>query len=172
MKSVPCLLCFLTATLPLVVGGCASQDGTRADMTKAEATVPAQAATAPQPAAATPQAARSAPQLPAPSVLETQAGIQVTQVGLTAQGGLVDVRFKVLDAAKARALLSKPDNVPMLMAGDKPPLMPPHHALKGARFSKGQVFFILYPNVRRAVEAGTPVTVAMGPVRLGPVTAQ
>ena len=91
---------------------------------------------------------------------------------MTAQGGLVDVRFKVLDAAKARALLANPDNVPVLIAGDKPPLMAPHHALKGARFSKGQVFFILYPNVRRAVEAGTPVTVAMGPVRLGPVTAQ
>ena len=40
----------------------------------------------------------------------------------------------------------------MLIAGDKPPLMAPHNALRGARFGKGQVFYILYPNVRGAIQ--------------------
>ena len=101
-----------------------------------------------------------------------QAGIQIAQVGLTAQGGMVDVRFKVLDAAKAKALLGNPANAPMLIAGGQPPLHPPHHALKGARFAPGQVFYILYPNARGAVQPGVEVTVAMGDARLGPVKAQ
>jgi hypothetical protein len=123
-------------------------------------------------ASAQPSKAAAAHTLPAPSALETQTGIQVAHVGLTAQGGLVDARFKVLDADKARKLLANPANAPVLIAGDTAPLMAPHNALKGARFSKGQIFYILYPNVRGAVKAGEPVTVAMGPVRLGPVKAQ
>ena len=110
--------------------------------------------------------------LPAPTALESQAGIQIAQVGLTAQGGMVDVRFKVLDAAKAKALLGNPANAPMLIAGNAPPLHPPHHALKGARFAAGQVFYILYPNARGAVRPGVEVTVAMGDARLGPIKAQ
>jgi len=107
-----------------------------------------------------------------PTPEETEAGIQIAHIASTASGGLVDARFKVLDPAKAAALLSKPANEPMLMAGDKPPLMAPHHALKGSRFMKDQVFIILYPNTRGAVQPGTDVTVALGDLRLGPVTAQ
>jgi len=164
MNKVPCRLALVTALPLLVLGGCASHDGIGAAATTPASTPPV--------AAATPQAAAQPHALPAPTALETLTGLQVAQVGLTAQGGLVDVRFKVLDAAKVRALLGDPANVPTLITGDKPPLMAPHHALKGARFSTGQVFYILYPNVRGAVHPGAPVTVAMGPVHLGPVTAQ
>lgn len=104
--------------------------------------------------------------------MESQVGIQIAHVGLTASGGLVDLRFKVLDAAKARALLGNPANVPMLIAGDMPPLMPPHKALHGARYGQGQVVYVLYPNLRGAIKPGVAVTVAMGDARLGPVTAQ
>jgi len=111
-------------------------------------------------------------QLPSPSALESQYGIQITQVGLTASGGLVDVRFKILDPVKARTLLSNHGNLPKLVVGDKPPLMPPHNALHGAKFGQGQILYILYPNLRNAVTHGAEVTVAMGEARLGPVTAQ
>ncbi len=175
MKNTCYRVALLTAMLPLVVAGCATQ-GVRnvdsAEAAKPEASAPRVAAAAPQPAAAAPHAVKPMQALPPPSALETQHGIQIAQVGLTAAGGLVDVRFKVLDAAKARALLGNPANAPMLIAGDNPPLMPPHHALKGAKFGNGQVFYILYPNVRSAIKPGVEVTVAMGDVRLGPVTVQ
>lgn len=109
---------------------------------------------------------------PAPTALEVQTGVQIAQIGVAAQGGLVDVRLKVLDAAKAKALFGNPANSPMLIAGDQPPLHPPHHALKGARFAAGQVFYILYPNSRGAVKPGVDVMVAIGTTRLGPVKAQ
>jgi hypothetical protein len=119
-----------------------------------------------------PHVAHSVQPLPAPNTLEAQAGLQITHVGLTASGGLVDLRLKVLDASKARVLLGNAASAPMLIAGDLPPLMPPHKALHGARYSQGQVVYILYPNLRGAVKAGAKVTVALGDLRLGPVTAQ
>ena len=172
MKYASHMVAVATALLPLVVGGCASQVAAPADVAKAGATVPAAAAATRLPSAAASHAAHSAPQLQPPNAMESESGIQITRVGLTASGGLVDVRFKVLDPAKARALLGNPANAPMLIANDNPPVMPPHHALEGARFAKDQVFYILYPNVRGAVQTGAPVMVAVGPVRLGPVTAQ
>ncbi|MEP7294955.1 MAG: hypothetical protein ABI702_02120 [Burkholderiales bacterium] len=152
----------LAVWLPLLAVGCANQGG-------------AATTGASRPAAMSVAAGAPAPvahPLPAPSELEKQYGLQIAHVGLTAAGGLVDVRFKVLDAAKAKALLGNAANAPMLIAGDRPPLMAPHHALHGARFSNGQMFYILYPNTRSAIQPGVEVTVAMGPARLGPVTAQ
>ena len=103
---------------------------------------------------------------------ESEFGVQIAHIATTASGGLVDARFKVLDAAKVTTMLADPANMPMLIVGDKPPLMAPHHALKGARYAAGAVFFILYPNTRNAIQAGTEVMVAFGAARLGPVTAQ
>lgn len=160
MKNICYRVGLLAALLPLV--GCAAQGlqaGARAEAAKPLAPV-------------APQTDRVKVELPPPSALETQHGIQITHIGLTASGGLVDCRFKVLDAVKAKALLGNPANAPMLVADDKPPLMAPHNALRGARFSPGQVVYILYPNLRSAIKPGTQVTVAIGEARLGPVTAQ
>ena len=146
--------------LPLMVGGCATQ-GTQIGASVAPL----------NPVASTPLTPKPAPQIPPPGALEMHYGIQVTQISLTASGGLVDVRFKILDAAKARALLGNAAQTPVLIAGDNPPLMAPHNALRGARFGQGQVFYILYPNLRSAIKPGGEVTVAMGEARLGPVIA-
>ncbi len=69
-------------------------------------------------------------------------------------------------------LLGNAANAPMLIAGNEPPLHAPGHALHGAKFGDGAVYFILYPNARNAIKPGTEVVVAMGDVRLGPVKVQ
>jgi len=163
----------LSVLLSLLSAGCATQN-LQADSAKPTASPQvAKASTpAPQPAAVAPQAVAASQPLAAPTALETQTGMQIVHVGVTAQGGLVDVRFKVLDAAKVKALMGNPANVPMLIAGDMPPLMPPHKALHGARFGQGQVVYILYPNLRRSIKTGGEVTVAVGDVRLGPLAVQ
>jgi hypothetical protein len=153
--------------LPLIVAGCATQSST-VGTTSAAATV----VSAAPPVAPPTHAARPVATLPSPSALELQSGIQVAQIATTASGGLVDARFKVLDASRASATLADPAKMPMLIVGDKPPLMAPQHAMKTARFAQGQILMLLYPNVRGAVQPGTEVTVAMGASRLGPVTAQ
>ncbi len=169
------------AALALVAGclaslglaGCATQQAALATAPAAPAARVAVAApaSAPGPAAAA-HASQPAPALPEPSALEVEAGIQIAHIGVTASGGLVDARFRVLDPSKANILLGNAANMPTLIAGDLPPLMAPHHSLKGGRYAKDQVVIILYPNTRQAVQPGTAVSVAFGPVRIGPVTAQ
>jgi hypothetical protein len=163
---------WLAAALVLWLGSWAvhsaaavAEVATKAGDGSVKAATTAMSAAAPASAPAHPPA-----QLPPPSALESQYGIQIAQVGLAASGGLVDVRFRVLDAVKVKALLDNPANAPLLISGDKPPLQPPHHALRGARYAKGQVFYILYPNVRSLIQPGVEVTVAMGEARLGPHT--
>ena len=180
MRTDFCKRALLSVLLPLAVGGCAIQGGSTTGVATptastpqlAASTQPTTSAVAQTPNTSQQQAAKENPRLPAPSALEKQYGIQITQIGLTASDGLVDVRFKILDAAKARKVLGDAANAPMLIAGNNPPLTPPHHALHGAKFGDGHVFFILYPNVRSAIKHGAEVTVAMGDVRLGPVTVQ
>jgi hypothetical protein len=157
MRNVGFKIGLASALLSLILSGCATTGACKG---------------APQPAPAAAHAAKPVVTLPPPTALETEAGIQIAHIAATAAGGLVDARFKVLDAAKATALLGNPANTPMLIAGDKPPLMAPHHALKAGRFAKDQIVFILYPNTRGAIQPGTEVIVALGQTRLGPVTAQ
>ena len=86
---------------------------------------------------------------------------------------VIDTELRcVLDSAKARALLGKAANSPELLVDQAPPLVAPHHALRGARLNRGEVFYILFPNARASVKAGVDVTVAMGEARLGPVRVQ
>lgn len=155
----------------------ATQDATHASAGVATAPsaaaangLPDMAASAPLGSSTVSQVTTARAQLPAPSAEEVRSGVQVAQIGMAAGGGLVDLRLKVLDAAKASKLLGNPANVPTLFAGDTPPLQPPHHALRNARFGNGLIFYILYPNTRGAVKPGSEVVVAMGDVRLGPVT--
>jgi hypothetical protein len=170
MKKLYLELRCLGVLLPLL-GGCATQG-----LQNVQSDAPTQpVASAPQVVPAVAPAVhvtKPVAALAAPTPVETQYGIQILQLGLTASGGLVDFRFKVLDAAKARVLLTNPANSPKLLAADMPPLMAPHNALRGARFAQGQVFYILFPNLRSTIKPGVEVTVAMGDARLGPVTAQ
>lgn len=172
MKSVSSGWALAALVVPLIAGGCATQQapgGAASEASRPAAPAAQQVAAAATPAPPTDKVVFT---MPEPTAMEVQYGVQLAHVGLTAAGGLVDVRFKVLDAGKARVLLGNAAHMPMLVAGDNPPLMPPHHALKGARFGNGQVFFILYPNQRNAVRPGVDVAVAVGDVKLGPVKAQ
>ena len=130
-----------------------------------------EAANPPDAAAPAPPAAH--PKLPPPTAIEEGCGIQIVRLAVTAAGGMVDLRYKILDAAKARKLLKDPANVPVLNPeGRSYPLTAPRNAMITAQFKKGTVNYILYPNVRSAVKPGAKVTVALGDVRLDPITAQ
>ncbi len=172
MKNIFCRVTLVTAIMPIVVGGCATHGGVKSEPVLAAANASPVAATTPPSDRAVPHLSKSKHPLPPPSELEARHGIQITQIALTAAGGLVDLRFKILDAAKARKLLGDAANVPSLIVGENPPLVAPHHALRGAKFGEGVIFYILYPNARNVIKTGVEVMVAMGDVRLGPVTVQ
>lgn len=120
-------------------------------------------------------AASTSPWTPLPEgALAAIHGIRVDQIAVTAGGGLVDLRFTVLDPVKARALLAGHALPPRLVVeGSGMELQAPRHgAMKGIRLQKDASSFLLFPNTRNAVRPGTRVAVLFGDVQAEPVVAK
>ncbi len=107
--------------------------------------------------------------------LADQYGLRVNLIAVTAAGGLVDFRLKILDAEKARLLLQDNSDVPtLLVAEDDTMLTAPEDStgqLINSLADDGSVF-LLYPNVEGVLRPGMPVTVQFGEMRLEPIRAQ
>lgn len=113
--------------------------------------------------------------VPVSPAVEARWGVRVAQVGVSADGGIVDVRFVVLDPDRAVAMLGddKKTNIPVLLAENNggivrsAALMPPKHTL-----AAGRTMYMLYRNTRGAIRRGEPVTFVFGKLRLEHVVAQ
>ncbi len=105
--------------------------------------------------------------------MEQDYGIKVNLVGVTAAGGLVDLRFTVVDQAKALHILHDSTVMPVLLVEPSGAVI---RAPTGMRHKvtllDGGNYFILYSNPGGAVQAGTRVSVVIGDVRLEPLDAQ
>lgn len=105
-----------------------------------------------------------------PEALEAIYGVRVTRVAVTGGGGLVDLRFTIVDAAKARPLLQGHAASPRLVvAGSGAVLEGGRHGMRSVRLEDAATSFLLYPNARNAVRPGTRVAVAFGDVLMQPV---
>jgi len=103
--------------------------------------------------------------------LEERYGLRVMLIGVTAGGGLVDLRFKVVDAEKVRPLFKDHANMPVLLpVGSKVRLgLPGRHSTD---YVSGKVYYMLYGNANGIVQPGKPVSVAFGDLVLEPIEAQ
>jgi len=177
----------LAATFLLIVVGGSLNHPARAAQAPAEPKPPLQApeqapaqTTAKEPAQppaqahdAAHEAKQEAAQRISTSVLAESYGIQIVHIAVTAGGGLVDFRFKILDPEKARQVFKDPHHLPTLVADDSGlTLNAPQHQTGGVRLQKEAAGYILYPNARNAIKAGTPVSVVFGDVKVEPVKAQ
>jgi hypothetical protein len=106
------------------------------------------------------------------NTLEEQYGMRITLVAVTANGGLIDVRVKVLDAKKASHIMTDTTDIPRLIlektgailyaSGDKPETRP---------LEDGMLYYFLYPNSGTVVAEGSPVIVDFGEVQVEPIPA-
>lgn len=113
------------------------------------------------------------PQLASAETLEEHYGISVTLVGITASGGIVDVRLKVLDVDKARGTLQDDKNMPVLnVDGSTIAPMMRDSAIQDQDLEVSKIYYILYGNPPGIVKPGTPVSVVIGDLVLEPITAQ
>lgn len=96
--------------------------------------------------------------------LEEQYGLRVSLVAVTASGGMVDLRLKIMDAQKAKLLLQDQANFPALYVNDAGVLLNASEDAKIQRikFDDNNSLFLLYPNSRSAVKPGTPVNIVFG----------
>lgn len=105
--------------------------------------------------------------------MEALTGIRVTLIGVTAAGGMVDFRFKVLDAEKASQIFQDHATMPVLSLKDsKVRIMMPEGASHSMSFENGKVYYMLFGNPGGAVQPGSQVILTIGGLRVGPIEAQ
>ncbi len=117
-----------------------------------------------------PSSAQSVQQISA-AQLETDYGVRVRLIGVTAAGGMLDVRFKILDPVKAGQIFRNQEMLPRLIAG-KAILETEPPDLDSLVLEEGGIVFMLFPNRGGVVQPGTPVTIAFGDLQLEPMPAQ
>jgi len=107
------------------------------------------------------------PKMPTSSKFESKSGIRITRISVVGDGGLVDVRFVVLDPQKAHRYLgdkyngqdSKKDpravDAPTLRDGAKRAVLKDVASMhQHDDFTPGQAYYLLYLNPNGAIEPG------------------
>lgn len=107
-------------------------------------------------------------------VLEQQYGIHLTLVGVTAAGGMVDIRYRIVDPVKAAQLVDEEEGgiMPMVYVGNGDVMLMSDMHMREQRLVAGRVYFSLIPNTQNVVKRGTVVTVVFGDVAVEPTLAQ
>jgi len=125
------------------------------------------------PAAAGPVGAQPAPSTVTTSQLEERYGLRVSVLAVTAAGGMVDLRLKVIDAAKAGPLLGK--QAPALQVTDTGAVLkaPADGLPQSLTPVDGRMLLVLFPNSGNAVKPGAKVAVTFGDsIRLEPLVVE
>jgi len=105
--------------------------------------------------------------------LETQYGLRVRLIGVTAGGGMIDFRLKVMDAEKARQLLLDSERRPSLIAAKSGVVLSnPTEEQDELTLVDDGILFALFPNSGGAIQPGDEVIVAFGDLQLEPMPAQ
>jgi hypothetical protein len=114
-------------------------------------------------------------QVPVPlnPAVEAKWGLRVSQVAVTADGGLVDFRFVVLDPDKVAELMSSVDNLPVLLPSGTSTVVNsasqmgvPHTLIAG------QTYFLLYRNADGAITRGATLAIQFGDLKIENVVAR
>ena len=108
------------------------------------------------------------------STLEQQYGLHVNLLAVTAAGGMVDLRLKVLDAVKAKLLLQDSKANPALFVPGQGVTLTASEGSQAQEIAlkNGGIILFLFPNVRNAIKPGDPVTVTFGDLALEPIPAK
>jgi hypothetical protein len=99
--------------------------------------------------------------------LEQQYGVRLDVLGLLASGGLLELKFQVLDADKASALFGPAEDMPVLAVEGSTKVLHSARGMKhGFEILDGATYFFLYTNVANAVHEGSQVAFVINGVRI------
>ena len=106
--------------------------------------------------------------------LEERYGIRLRLLAVTALGGMVDLRYMIMDQAKAKALAQYLGQIELVDddSGATLKMATGHGMHRNDRLEDGQLNFHFFANAGNAIKTGHPVTVVIGPVRLEAIDAQ
>jgi hypothetical protein len=92
-------------------------------------------------------------------------GIRIRQVAVTGAGGLIDLRYQVLDPDKAASVHTALPELVDERTGVVVDQLLMGHSHKGVMHA-GQTYYLLFENPGDLVQRGTEVTVALGGLRV------
>ena len=111
--------------------------------------------------------------VPVNAEIEERFGVRFTGLHLVARHGLVDLRYRVLDAGKAKNFGHYTETSPLIIAEDggkkvEVTIM----GLHNHRVETGRGYYILYRNTADALDPGSLVTIQLGDLQLEHVVVQ
>ena len=115
-----------------------------------------------------PSAAATATQVPTSAAIESKYGIRFTLVAVTAGGGMIQVRYQVIDSAKTEAIHGT-ELAPYVVDSHGTKYADPGmagHSHVGKTMASGATDYILLANARGGVKAGSFVTIKVGDLEL------
>ena len=98
--------------------------------------------------------------------LEEKYGVQVSLVATSMMDSIVDVRLKVVDPEKAKALLM---NQAALLVDQQVLVLAPHMHHHG-NTKRNKIHNMFFPTENNTIHTGSEVSLVFGPVRVEPVT--
>jgi hypothetical protein len=106
--------------------------------------------------------------VPHSSAMEAKLGIRVVQAAVVADGGLIELRYTVLDTGKATTFQNDVHHPPVLRDSKRPGQALYRTALmkQGHDLRPGQTYYILYMNNHNAVHSGETLQIDAGGVTL------
>ena len=106
-------------------------------------------------------------------VLEETYGAKVQMVGILAAGGLLELRFQVVDKDKAMGLFGPVAEMPMLAVEGTSKVLESAKGMKHhMTLLDGGSYFIFYTNAANAVHEGSMVSMVINGVRLEHIVVQ
>ena len=100
---------------------------------------------------------------------EAFSGISPKMVVVTAAGGIVDLRYRVIDEARTMEVMSDTALFPRLIVNDTEQVLVPgmQHLLNA--YIPNATYFVFFPNVNSVVKTGTELSIMVGDTRYGPI---
>jgi hypothetical protein len=117
---------------------------------------------------AKPTTAAAATQVPTSAAIESKYGIRFTLVAVTAGGGMIQVRYQVIDSTKTEAIHGT-ELAPYVVDSHGNKYADPGmvgHSHVGKTQASGSTDYILLANARGGVKAGSFVTIKVGDLEL------
>jgi hypothetical protein len=107
-----------------------------------------------------------------PLAFEQQYGLRVNLIAVTAAGGMVDLRLKMVDGDKAKSLLQDKNNLPALQVGRVTLNLAEDAKAQEIQFTDGGNLFLLYSNQGNTVKPGDSIRILFGNTALEPIQVQ
>lgn len=105
--------------------------------------------------------------MPVSEEIEEKFGVRFTFLAVTAEGGMVELRYRVIDEDRAANFGHYTETAPMLISEDTGQIVDVTiMGLHNHRVEPGRMYYILYRNTGNALKPGRPVTIAIGQYQL------